>query len=50
MKGYTQTDLARLTGISIGILGAVERGTRVPDEELIDKVARVLEIDRSELE
>ncbi len=49
MKGLTQAELADRLGVSIGILGAVERGTRVPDEKLISNIAKVLGVDESEL-
>jgi len=49
LKGLTQAELADRLGVSIGILGAVERGTRVPDEKLISNIAKVLGVDESEL-
>lgn len=49
LKGYTQAELAERLGVSIGILGAVERGTRLPDEQLIGKIVEVLGVARSEL-
>jgi transcriptional regulator with XRE-family HTH domain len=41
--------LAEELGISIGILGAVERGTRMPDQRLIERVADTLGISVAEL-
>lgn len=49
LKGYTQLELAEELGISIGILGAVERGTRMPDQRLIERVADTLGISVAEL-
>lgn len=49
LKGLTQAELADRLGVSIGILGAVERGTRVPDEKLISNIAKALGVDESEL-
>lgn len=49
LKGYTQLELAEELGISIGILGAVERGTRIPDQRLIERVAETLGISVAEL-
>jgi transcriptional regulator with XRE-family HTH domain len=49
LKGYTQLELADITGISIGILGAVERGTRKPDPYMLHTIAKALDIDPEEL-
>lgn len=43
-KGITLTSLSVKTGISIGYLSHLERGTRKnPSIEMMDKIARVLE-------
>lgn len=49
LKGYTQTELADLLGVSIAIIGSIERGTRKPDSRVIKKIAEVLKIDQEEL-
>lgn len=49
LKGLTQIELAQRIGVSIGILGAVERGVRAPDEQLLDRIAEELDIEVSEL-
>lgn len=49
LKGYTQEGLAKELGISISVLGEVERGTRIPTDELLEDVADVLQIDVEEL-
>jgi transcriptional regulator with XRE-family HTH domain len=49
LKGLTQTELAGLLGVSIAILGAIERGTKIPDPQIIDKISEVLHVDREEL-
>lgn len=49
LKGYTQTELADLLGVSIAIVGSIERGTRKPDSRVIKKIAEVLNIDQEEL-
>ncbi|MFV8829760.1 helix-turn-helix domain-containing protein [Alkalihalobacterium sp. APHAB7] len=49
LKGYTQEAFAHTLGISISVLGEVERGTRVPTEELIEKIATALQISKDEL-
>ena len=33
LKGFTQGDLAREIGVSVSLLGEVERGNRIPSEE-----------------
>jgi transcriptional regulator with XRE-family HTH domain len=49
LKGLTQLDLAERLDLSIGILGAIERGARKPDERLLQKMAEALEISYEEL-
>lgn len=49
LKGYTQNELSDRLGVSIAILGAIERGTRMPDERMIRNIAEVLGIDPGEL-
>ena len=49
LKGYTQVELAKKLGISLNVLGAVERGTKKVSEELINQIAETLTIDRKEL-
>jgi transcriptional regulator with XRE-family HTH domain len=49
LKGYTQNELADLLGVSIAILGAIERGTRKPDNKIINKISDVLGIEPEEL-
>lgn len=49
LKGYTQIDFAKEIGVSIAILGAVERGTTYADEAFLQKVVDTLAITREEL-
>lgn len=49
LKGLTQQSLAEQTGISLAMLGMIERGTRVPTEEQLVRIADVLAISLSEL-
>ncbi|MNY66119.1 HTH-type transcriptional regulator SinR [compost metagenome] len=49
LKGYTQNELADLLGVSIAILGAIERGTRKPDSKMIQNISQVLNIEPDEL-
>ena len=49
LKGYTQLELAKKMGLSVAILGAVERGTRRPDLRFMKKISKVLQRELSEL-
>jgi transcriptional regulator with XRE-family HTH domain len=44
LKGFTQEGLAKELGISVSVLGEVERGSRIPKEDFLIKVAEVLGI------
>jgi transcriptional regulator with XRE-family HTH domain len=49
LKGLTQQELAERTGISLAVLGAVERGNRKAEEQILAKIAEVLGISLQEL-
>ncbi|MFY4777256.1 helix-turn-helix domain-containing protein [Metabacillus sp. RGM 3146] len=49
LKGYTQESFAKDLGISVSVLGEVERGNRFPSEDFIQEVAEVLDISVEEL-
>ncbi|KSU76514.1 DNA-binding transcriptional regulator, XRE-family HTH domain [Fictibacillus enclensis] len=49
LKGFTQEGLARELGISVSILGEIERGNRKPKEELIKKIATIFQVSIDEL-
>ncbi|EGL19675.1 helix-turn-helix domain-containing protein [Paenibacillus chitinolyticus] len=49
LKGYTQNQLAELLGVSIAVLGSIERGTRKPDTRMIQKISNALGIEPEEL-
>ncbi|WP_199624091.1 helix-turn-helix domain-containing protein [Paenibacillus alkalitolerans] len=49
LKGYTQSGLAEKIGVSVAVLGAVERGTRKPDAKLLRNIAEALGIDKDEI-
>jgi len=42
--------LAKELLVSVSILGEIERGNRVPSDEIIDSIVRVLNISREELD
>lgn len=49
LKGFTQDELAQKMGISIAILGAIERGSRKAEPRMIQRIAETLNIDPKEL-
>ncbi|AZK45510.1 helix-turn-helix domain-containing protein [Paenibacillus lentus] len=49
LKGFTQQELAKQTGISLAVLGAIERGNRHADDQILIKIVDVLGISMSEL-
>jgi transcriptional regulator with XRE-family HTH domain len=49
LKGFTQDELAQRMGVSIAILGAIERGSRKAEPRMIQKIAEALNIDPVEL-
>lgn len=50
LKGFTQAELAKSLGISLSVLGEIERGNRRPTGQLINQVADILGVDVAELE
>lgn len=49
LKGLTQQELAERSGISLAVLGAIERGNRRAEEQILAQIADVLEITLQEL-
>ncbi len=49
LKGLTQQELAKRTGISLAVLGAVERGNRSLEPDMLSMIAQALEIEVREL-
>jgi transcriptional regulator with XRE-family HTH domain len=49
LKGYTQESFAKDLGVSVSVLGEVERGNRVPSEEFLQEIADALNISVEEL-
>ncbi len=45
----TQQELAKRTGISLAVLGAVERGNRTVEPDMLSIIAQALEIEVREL-
>lgn len=49
LKGFTQQQLADESGISLAVLGAIERGNRRAEDQILNKIADVLGITLAEL-
>ncbi|WLR55068.1 helix-turn-helix transcriptional regulator [Mesobacillus subterraneus] len=49
LKGYTQESFAKELGVSVSILGEIERGNRMPDDRLIIRIAEFLDVGLDEL-
>lgn len=49
LKGLTQEGLAKRLGISVSVLGEIERGSRLPTEDFLGNVAEILGIQREDL-
>ncbi|MDQ0257890.1 transcriptional regulator with XRE-family HTH domain [Evansella vedderi] len=49
LKGFTQEDFAKRIGISVSVLGEIERGNRKPSEDLLKAVTETLQISLDEL-
>lgn len=50
LKGYTQESLAKELLVSVSILGEIERGNRMPSEDMIELIVKVLNISREDLD
>ncbi|QKS69668.1 helix-turn-helix transcriptional regulator [Paenalkalicoccus suaedae] len=48
LKGMTQEDLASKVGVSVSVLGDVERGVRMPEEKLLKQVTKTLGVTYAE--
>lgn len=49
LKGLTQMELSEKMNVSIAVIGAIERGTRRPDDRILSRIAEVLGISIDEL-
>ena len=50
LKGFTQEGFAKEIGVSVSLLGEVERGNRNPSEAFLLEVVEVLDISIEELQ
>ncbi|WP_377887123.1 helix-turn-helix domain-containing protein [Alkalihalobacillus sp. R86527] len=49
LKGFTQEGLARNLGVSVSVLGEIERGNRTPTNDFLLLVAKQLNVSLEEL-
>jgi transcriptional regulator with XRE-family HTH domain len=49
LKGYTQDELAKQLGVSIAVLGAIERGTRKADSKILSRISETLGVSVEEI-
>lgn len=49
LKGYTQQEFAEKLGISVTLLGMVERGVKDPPERLLEQIGQLLGVPVKEL-
>lgn len=49
LKGFTQDGLAKELGVSVSVLGEIERGSRVPSDDFLISVSEALSIPLEEL-
>lgn len=49
LKGYTQEGFAKELGVSVSVLGEVERGNRSPSQDFVVEVAKTLNVSIDEL-
>ncbi|WP_163102886.1 helix-turn-helix domain-containing protein [Peribacillus alkalitolerans] len=49
LKGYTQEGFAKELGVSVSLLGEVERGNRMPSDKFLTEVAEMLDVPLGEL-
>lgn len=49
LKGFTQEQLANELKVSVSVLGEIERGNRVPSEELIQQISDILNVEKEDL-
>lgn len=50
LKGFTQEGFAKKIGVSVSLLGEIERGNRQPTDDLLNEVVEALGITVEELQ
>jgi transcriptional regulator with XRE-family HTH domain len=49
LKGFTQETFSKELGISVSILGEIERGNRLPSKEVLTEISQALKVSIDEL-
>lgn len=49
LKGFTQESFSSELGMSVSIIGEIERGARMPSKEILIKISNVLKVSIQEL-
>ncbi|MBV7509265.1 helix-turn-helix domain-containing protein [Bacillus sp. sid0103] len=49
LKGFTQEGFSKQLGVSVSILGEIERGNRLPAADLLERIAESLKITLDDL-
>ena len=49
LKGFTQESFSKELGVSVSVLGEIERGNRLPSENFVEKIASALKISVDDL-
>jgi len=49
LKGFTQETFSKELGISVSILGEIERGNRLPSKEILTEISQALQVSIDEL-
>lgn len=49
LKGFTQESFSKKLGISVSIIGEIERGNRLPSEEILTDISQTLKVSIDEL-
>lgn len=50
LKGYTQIQFAKKVGVSVSVMGEIERGMRTPPHDFLVKTTQILEVSLDELQ
>ncbi len=49
LKGFTQEGFAKEIGVSVSVLGEIERGNRMPSDHLVETAALALKVSVKDL-
>ena len=49
LKGFTQEGFSNELGVSVSIVGEIERGTRIPSKDILMKISNALKVGLDEL-